>query len=233
MKLRAFLIAMTMMSLTFVSAKAVTPSVPSPLINEDKILGSAYYDTLSILSTPNECSDFFGGPSASVDIFKAIIGKVRRKYFSPSIGIQMSGAVVNVSNAETKSTYRLFDTVSINANGPFYRKRFTTGQPFVPGVGTFGPNTKEARVLMFLHELGHVVKGQSGNWLLPDDGRDEALSRDNTRKIEDVCGDEIRNLGKGDAAINSDSGKYKAEKRDDHPSGAAPQRTPVVANTKP
>jgi len=237
MKLRAFLIGMAMMSLAFVSAKvsarAVTPTVPSPLINEDKILESAYYDTLSILSTPNECSDFFGGPSNSVEIFNSLIGKVRRKHFASSIGIEMSGEIVNVFNVETKSNYRLFDKVSINANGPFYRKSYTTAQPLMPRVGRFEPNTKEARVLMFLHEMGHVVKGKSGKWLLPDDGRDEALSRDNTRKIEDVCGDQIRNLGKGDTAMNSDSGKYQAEKRDGDPSGVAPQKTLVLAETKP
>ncbi len=233
MKLREFLIGVAMMSLTVVSAKAVIPTVPSPLINEDKILESAYYDTLSILSTPNECSDFFGGSSTSVEIFNSLIGKVRKKFFSSSVGIEMSGQIVNVFNVETKTNYRLFDKFTINANGPFYRRSYTTAQAFVPGVGRFGANTKEARVLMFLHELGHVVKGKNGKWLLPDDGRNESLSTDNTRKIEHVCGGKIRNLGKGDTAMNSDSGKYKAEQRDDHPSGAAPQSTPVVADTKP
>ena len=66
-----------------------------------------------------------------------------------------------------------------------------------------------------------------------DDGADEALSRDNTRKIEDVCGDQIRNLGKGDTVMLAASGKHADEKRDDHPSGAAPLGTPDVANTKP
>jgi hypothetical protein len=219
MKLRELLIGAAMMSLTFVSTKAVTP-VPSPLITEDKILGTAYYDTLSILSTRNECSDFFGGASASVEIFNGLIGKVRKQYFSSSIGIRMSGATVNVLNAETKNKYRLFSKVSINANGPFYQNKYSNARAFVPGVGTFAPNTKEVRVLMFLHELGHIVKGQSGGWLLPDDGEDEVLSRDNTRKIEDVCREQIKNLGKGDIAMNSPSGKHADEQR-------------AVTNTKP
>jgi len=61
MKLRALLISTAMMSIAAVSAKAVNPSIPSPLLSEDKILETAYYDTLSILSTPNACSNFFGG----------------------------------------------------------------------------------------------------------------------------------------------------------------------------
>jgi len=71
-------------------------------------------------------------------------------------------------------------------------------------------NTREARVLMFLHELGHIVKAD-GNWRLPDDGRDAGLSRANTRKIENVCGDEIRNLGKGNIAPASVIGKQMDE----------------------
>ena len=233
MKLHEFLIGTAMISFALVSANAVTPTVPSPLITEDKILGSAYYDTLSILGTPNECSDFFGGPSASVDIFNRLIGKVRTSYFQPSIGIRMSGAAVSGFNMTTKTRYRLFDKVSINRNGPFYRRRNSPWEPTVRGVGTFAPNTKEARVLMFLHELGHLLQGQRGGWLLADDGADEALSRDNTRKIEDVCGNQIRNLGKVDTVMLAASGKHADEKRADHPSGAGPLGTPDVANTKP
>jgi len=213
MKLREFLIGTAMMCFTLVSANAITPTVPSPLITQDKILESAYYDTLSILSTPNKCSDFFGGTSASVDIFDDLISKVRKGYFSTSIGIQMSGAAVDMFSMKTKRKYRLFDKVSINGNGPFYRKRNFLWESTVRGVGTFAPNTREARVLMLLHELGHVVKGEGGNWLLPDDGGDEALSTDNTRKIEAICGNQIKNLGKGDTVMPSASGKHADEKR--------------------
>lgn len=219
-KLRELLIGMTMMFLTLVSAKATTPPLPSPLIKEDKILGSAYYDTLSILNSPNECSEFFGGPSISVEIFNNLIAQVRKEYFSSSIGIRMSGATVDVSNFETNGKYRLFDKVSINANGPFYRRKRAYGEAFMPGIGSFEANSKEGRVLMFLHELGHIVKGQSGDWLLPHDGKDDDLSRTNTKKIEDVCGHQIKNLGKGDSAMNLASGKQSYEKR-------------VVANSKP
>jgi hypothetical protein len=211
MKLRALFVSTAIMSLTVVSAKAANPSVPSPLIDEDEIVATAYHDTLSILSTPNECSDFFGGPD-SIESFNGFISKLRKSYFAPAIGIRMSGSFTNVLNVRTKKRYRLFDKVLINGNGPFYRKKYTDAQPFVSGVGKFGANTKQARVLMFLHELGHVIKGESGNWLLPDDGADESISRDNTKKIEDVCGEQIQNLGKGDFVMNSTRGKFAAEK---------------------
>jgi hypothetical protein len=220
MKLRQLLISTAMMSLTFVSVNATTPALPSPLITEDKILGSAYYDTLSILSTPNECSEFFGGALISVEIFNSLIGQVRKEYLSSPIGIRMTGPTINVSNAVTNSRYRLFDKVLINANGPFYRRQFLNAQTFVPGIGSFKANSKEGRVLMFLHELGHIIKGESGKWLLQDDGRDDVVSRNNTKKIEDVCGNQIKNLSKGDNAMSVASGKQTDEKH-------------AVANTKP
>jgi len=73
---------------------------------------------------------------------------------------------------------------------------------------------------MLLHELGHVVRGESGAWLLPDDGADESKSRNNTQKIEDICGDQIKNLGKGDTVMNSARGKFMPDKS-------------TVANAKP
>jgi hypothetical protein len=216
MRLREFMIGTVFMSIALVSAKAIVPPVrddavaepdarvapveASPLISQDKVLGSAYYDTLSILSTSNACSDFFGGSAASVDVFNKFIGRVRKDYSSAAIGMRMTGATTNVFNATTNSQYRLFDRVLLNTNGAFYRRKLSNVDHDLPGVGSFKPNTKEVRVLMLLHELGHVMRGKDGNWLLPDDGQDESLSRRNSRKIEEVCGDEIKSLGKAKAA---------------------------------
>ena len=105
----------------------------------------------------------------------------------------MSGLTTNVFNIKTGGKHRLFDQVTINRNGPFYRYRVSETQPTVPGVGSYPPNTREARVLMLLHELGHVVE-VNGSWLLPDDGRDPELSRSNTRKVDDICKRQIRSV---------------------------------------
>jgi hypothetical protein len=222
MKRREFLIGTMMMSFIFVSANAITVPLPSPLIAEDKVVASAYYDTLSILSANNECSDFFGGPSASVSIFNEFMARARKTYLSSWIGIRMSGEPTHVFNMETKSKYRLFKTVSINVNGPFYGQKSSFPQPYRSRIGTFKPNSKEARVLMFLHELGHIVKGQSGKWLLPDDGLNDAQSRDNSKKIEEVCGNQIKNLGKGDLAMSSASGKQRQAEEKSTPADTKP-----------
>ena len=228
MRLREFMMGTVFMSTALVSAKALPPvldpawtepgggislpaapaamplpAAPSPLIAEDKVLGSAYYDTLSILSEDNACSDFFGGSKVSVDVFNNLIGNVRKDHFSTSVGMRMSGHTTNVFNNATKSEYRLFERVSLNKNGAFYRKRISNQHPDVPGVGSFQPNTKEVRVLIFLHELGHVIRGQDGKWLLPNDGQNEELSRRNSQKVEEVCGKEILSLGKTKAPTDA------------------------------
>ena len=183
-----------------VSAEANVPlaTVRTRLLAEDKVVAAAYYDTLSILSTVNRCSTFFGGPAAAVDIFNRMIGLVEKDYFSAAIGMQMSGETVNFSNARTQSEFRLFDKVALNVNGPFYRK--LSGDD--ARIGSFEPSTREARVLIFLHEMGHVVKGSDGKWLLPNDGDSEARSRRNSQIIEQVCGDEINGLRTSEAALS-------------------------------
>lgn len=211
MRLRELFLSLTMVCLTFVTANAFKVTPPSPLLAEDEIFRAAYDDTVKILSEQNKCSDFFGGPAASLEVFRDLIAAARKEFFASSIGIQMSGATTKVSNAKTGRKHRYFDKVSINSNGPFYRQRLSETQGTVPTVGRFQPNTREARVLMLLHELGHIVETE-GKWLLPDDGHDAELSRSNTRKIEDVCGRQIRNLGKGDRALNGVNGKYRDER---------------------
>jgi hypothetical protein len=68
-------------------------------------------------------------------------------------------------------------------------------------VGSFPPNSREARILMLLHELGHLMRGTDEKWLLPDDGNNMGDSMRNTRKIESVCGNEIRSLSKRDPEL--------------------------------
>jgi hypothetical protein len=182
---------------TSAEAKGRSESVSvgiSPLVSHDKLFAAAYFDTLTILGANNECSDFFGGPEAAAEVFAKLLGKVQKNPLPAKIAMHMTGETIHVINDRTKSQYRLFDSVLINSNGPFYRYRAPSSLALLPGLGTFQANTKEVRVLMFLHELGHAVKGDDGNWLLPDDGKNDDLSRRNSRKIEDVCGKQIKAL---------------------------------------
>ena len=178
------------------SASVPVPALPAPMIIKDRIIGSAYDDARSILHTSNPCSDFFGGSSVSLEVFNSFIGRLKRDYYSVSIGMRMSGPVTSVLNMSTKTAYRLFDKVSVNGNGPFYRSTASKSEPTIPRIGSFQPNSREIRVLILLHELGHLIKGTEGKWLLPDDGDDVETSRANSQKIATVCGDQIRGLKK-------------------------------------
>ena len=178
--------------------KVVVPAPPVPLLQKDKVLGSAYNDTLSILNVTSPCSDFFGGPSAAVEVFNSLVGRVTKQYLSIGVGMRMSGPLTSVINSETQMAYRLFDEVSINVNGAFYKRKSSNEDSTIPGIGSFLPNSRGVRVLMFLHELGHLIKGSDGKWLLPDDGNNENLSRANSQKIEDICGQQIRGLSRID-----------------------------------
>lgn len=182
-------------------ARSALP-IPPEIISQDEVLESVYYNTLSILSTSNRCSDFFGGPTASVPVFNQLMGLVRKDSLSSTVAMRMHGITTNAEDARTGVRYRLFSKVSINLNGPFFKRKNFNSERSVFGVGSFAPNTREVRILILLHELGHLMRAQDGTWLLPDDGGNEQISRNNSRRVEEVCGDQIESVGNGDALKN-------------------------------
>jgi len=171
---------------------------PTALVSKDSALATAYYDTMGILRANNRCSMFFGGAEASVHVFSNFMEGIRKEYLPSAVGLKMSGDYINVLNAQTNLKFRLFERASLNSGGPFYQQHGAMVGKTIPGIGSFRPNSREARVLMLLHELGHLMKGTDQNWLLPDDGDNMEDSFRNTRRIESVCGDEIRSLSKHD-----------------------------------
>ncbi len=213
MKLRDLLVRGAMLSLIMVPMNAystvdddktrqtawihsVLAPVPSPLITGDKVIRSSYYDTLSILIDNNRCSNFYGGSASAVDVFNRLFERAKKDYLEPGIGMRMSGGPISMLNAQTNLSYRMFEKISINRNGPFYKRKLSSSQVHISGVGSFAPDTREVRVLILLHELAHLIKGADGNWLLPDDGKDQDLSIRNSKKIEAVCGEQIRDLSR-------------------------------------
>lgn len=182
------------------------------LVLKDDVFSSAYYDVVKILNSANPCSDFFGGPT-TVDIFDRMVAQTQKNYLSADIGIRMSGKAANITDRQINRAFRLFEKVSINGNGPFYRGKRFNFAPSVPGVGSYKPATREARALMLLHELGHLVTTDDGKWLLPNDGSDEDLSRRNSTKVEEKCGKEIASLGKaeGKAEVTANAAGTKRD----------------------
>jgi hypothetical protein len=154
----------------------------------------AYLDVLSLLEGGNACSNFFGGV-ASVQVLDNFAVTIQDGWIrDPRTGLVMSGRSTNFFDSQTGISYRLFADVKINRIGPFYKSKVRPEDPFIPNVGSFLPNTREARVLILLHELAHLIKGSDGKWLIPDDGSNSELSTRNTRTVESKCGQAIRAL---------------------------------------
>ena len=157
------------------------------------LLELAYFDASKMLSNKNRCSNFFGGEKANPILEELVITLREQTIPDARIGIRMSGTF-NLAKSSDGVLYRLFDKAEINSLGAFYRAKMFPSEPLVPNMGSFASNTRKARVMILLHELAHLIKGEDGTWLIPDDGHSADLSRRNTGTIESVCGEQIRGL---------------------------------------
>ena len=158
-------------------------------------LEQAFQDAISIVSKNNSCSRFYGDPKIAVEVLSRLATQFQLHLLRDSrTGIEMSGNFTYFAQPERQSGYRLFAEATINTRGPFFKAKVFASEPYVPRVGSFGPNTREARVLILLHELGHLVEGQDGRWLIPDDGNAPEISLQNTALIEAQCRVQILSL---------------------------------------
>ena len=157
-------------------------------------LDRAYLDVISLLERGNTCGEFFGGVASSLVLDNFAVTLQNGLMRDPGTGLVMSGRATNFFDLRTGISYRLFAAAEINTIGPFYKAKIWPEDHHIPNVGSFRPNTREARVLILLHELGHLIRGRDGTWLIPDDGGNPELSRQNTQTVESKCGLEIRAL---------------------------------------
>ena len=156
-------------------------------------LEKAYLDAYSILKQDNSCSEFFGGPQA-IGALNQLTTQIRPAYLDRHVGLRMTGETTNVLNFRTGFKYRLFEKVEVNLNGPFYQASGLPNRPKVPPIGTFPPSSREARVTLILHELGHLIRKADDHWLLRDDGNDTWQSEENTQRVIAACGKQIREI---------------------------------------
>ena len=160
-----------------------------PDANQLTRLDEAYLDAFSILREDNTCTAFYGGPPV-IQVLNQLKQQLKSTYFDGDVAVRMSGKTVAWISIEYHLSYRLFDKAELNREGPFYRgKTFTS-------IGSFLPNTREARVTILLHELGHLIKRRDKQWLLPNDGANDHLSKENTERVISVCGEQIRSLSR-------------------------------------
>lgn len=162
-------------------------------------LDQAYLDARSLLIHKGKCSEFFGASAAAHVLDELTVRLGRKSMNQTGVGMKMSGPFIYFIDTQRKISYRLFAEAEINTTGGFYRSKVFPADPSVPNVGSFPPNTREARSLMLMHELAHLIRGHDGNWLIPDDGDSPTLSRQNTRTVESYCGRQLRALDRNTA----------------------------------
>jgi hypothetical protein len=171
----------------------VPKALPLPDAQKLTLIDKAYLDAFSILRADNSCSRFYGG-AAAIEALNALTHQLKPSHFDREISLRMNGTVAYVHNHATGLSYRLFEKAELNTNGPFYRSSFFPVDATVPRVGEFSANTREARVTILLHELGHMIQTGKDQWLLPNDGADPSLSKANTQHVIEICRAQINDL---------------------------------------
>ena len=178
--------------------KVVVPDEESPrhleLTKRDWDLTRAYSDVFKILSSQNTCSDFYGGPRTATTVLNGFVTRVKSQPLVREVSFQMTGQPLLIRDAETGAFYRLFERTMVNIDGSFYQRRTDPMRKFPADVGNFSPGSRAARALILLHELGHLIQGDNGSWLIPDDGFNGEQSKANTLRVQQVCRRELDEL---------------------------------------
>ena len=177
-------------------AAAPSEDVPKRLVFEKKDwdITQTYFDVFTILSTKNSCSQFYGGPRAGTIVLNDLVTQLKAEPLFQEISFQMEGRPRFVRDHRTGVLYRLFDKATVNTNGSFYQRRESVMRNVPADVGSFVPASRPARALILLHELAHLIEGENGAWLIPDDGFNVAQSRANTLRIQEVCRAQLKAL---------------------------------------
>lgn len=158
------------------------------------LIDKAYLDAYTILKETNSCSRFFGGPRIATSALNSLRARLKTALVENHVGISMFGPFTLVTDFQTGVSYRLFQNALVNLRGPFYRSANYQSRNFFKRIGYYPANTREARVTMLLHELGHLLPGSDGRWLLPDDGNNPVQIAANTATIMDKCSEQINSL---------------------------------------
>ena len=169
---------------------------PRPLVfaKKDWALTQAYFDVFKIVSTQNTCSSFYGGPDSATTVLNRFATQIESRTLEPEISFQMRGRPLKIYDPSVHVSYRLFQRTTVNTKGSFYQRRSDWMRRFPPDIGDFAPGTRQARALILLHELGHLIEGEEGDWLIPDDGYSGSQSKANTLRIQQACRKELEAL---------------------------------------
>jgi len=174
--------------------QAVQSQAQQTIEKKDWDLTRAYSDVFKILSDQNDCSSFYGGSRVATTVLKDFFMHIKPQPLSNEVSFQMAGRPRVLRDDATGVRYRIFDTAMVNSEGSFYKRRPVVSDRFPADVGIFGPGTRRARALILLHELGHLIEGNDGTWLLPDDGLNGPKSKANTLRVQQACQAQLKTL---------------------------------------
>lgn len=163
--------------------------IPTPLHlgSRGMMYTASYMDAYRILKEDNSCSRFFGGAASATEVLNRLTEQIQKKRLENNqIAIRMSGSYTNFHDRQTGASFRLFAEVILNTAGPLFIPPAIAATQR-QAIGRFSTNTRAARVLILLHELGHMVRGADGRWLLPNDGHSADLSLQNTGTVQSRC----------------------------------------------
>jgi len=161
---------------------------------KDWTVTRAYSDVFKILSDQNTCSNFYGGSRRAMTVLNGFVKRVKSQPLMPEVSFQMAGSLQIIRDPATGASYRLFEKTMVNTDGSFYQRRAEPMRKFPSDVGDFAPGSRPARALILLHELGHLIQGEDGSWLIPDDGFNVEQSKANTLRVQQVCRKELHAL---------------------------------------
>ena len=182
----------------FLLLQTLTPSEDQPrrlvVVKKDWSLTSAYSDVFKILSDQNPCSEFYGGSRAATTVLNEFFVLVTPQQMNREVTFQMVGTPRLIRDRTTGASYRLFDRTLVNTNGSFYQRRLEMMREYPSDIGNFAPGSRQARALILLHELGHLIQDANGDWLLPDDGHNGPQSKANTLRVQQACRVQLETL---------------------------------------
>ena len=182
----------------FLLLQTPTPSEEQPcrlvVMKKDWSLTSAYSDVFKILSQQNPCSDFYGGSRAATTVLNEFFVLVTPQQMNREVTFQMVGTPRLVRDRTTGASYRLFNKTLVNTNGSFYQRRVELMREYPSDIGIFTPGSRQARALILLHELGHLIQDENGDWLIPDDGHNGPQSKANTLRVQEACRVQLETL---------------------------------------
>lgn len=183
-------------SLPIEEVAASSEEMPSRLVlvKKDWGLKQAYSDVFKILSQQNSCSSFYGGPRAATTVLNDFVVLVKAQPMFRQVTFQMVGPPRLLRDPVTGASYRLFDKTLVNTNGSFYQRRVELMREYPSDIGIFAPGSRQARALILLHELGHLIQDENGAWLIPDDGHNGPQSKANTLRVQQACRMQLERL---------------------------------------